>query len=104
MEPFKGPYVYSEKIIREWNSTAVGVYYIGAKTPENQLRIFYIGKAVSGGGIRKRLLEHLTENKWNDVTHFGFHIFKTDNIKEIEEFEKEEIAKYNPKHNIKGVY
>lgn len=103
MESFKGPYVYNEKIVSEWNSTSIGVYYIGAKTSENQLSVFYIGKAVGAGGIRKRLLEHLSENKWGDATHFGFHISKTSDIKKIEEFEKKEIAEYAPKYNALGV-
>jgi len=103
MKPFKGPYTYSKKIVEEWDSSSIGVYYIGTKTPENQLRIFYIGKAVSEGGVRKRLLEHLSENKWNDATHFGYHFFEANDIKEIEEFEKTEITKYKPKYNTVGL-
>jgi hypothetical protein len=103
MEPFKGPYTYSEKVVGDWDSDSIGVYYIGTKTPENQLRIFYIGKAVGNGGIRGRLLEHLSEAKWSDATHFGFHIFGNDEIAKVEAFEKEEINKYKPKYNIVGV-
>ena len=102
-ETFKGLYPYSKKIVEEWNSTAIGVYYIGIKTADNQLTVYYIGKAVGEGGIRARLLEHLAEAKWNDATHFGFHIFEKNDISEIEEFEKEEINIYKPKYNIIGV-
>ena len=103
MQPFKGPYLYSEKIIKEWESTSIGVYYIGIKTSENQLKIFYIGKATGDGGVRERLLEHLSETKWSDATHFGFHFFTGTDTEKIEEFEKKEITKYKPKYNTMGV-
>jgi len=103
MEQFKGPYTYNEKIVEDWDSNVTGVYYIGVKTPDNQLRIFYIGKAVGIGGIRKRLLEHLAERKWSDATHFGFHASGNSNVSEVEEFEKEEIKKYKPKYNTQGI-
>lgn len=96
---FKGPYSYAEKIVREWNSSVPGVYYLGVKTPQNQMIIYYIGKAVAEGGIRSRLLEHLSENKWDDVTHFGYHASQPLDVKAVNELEEEEIKKYSPKYN-----
>lgn len=99
MSDFKGVFSYTDDIVRNWNSDVCGVYYIGIKTPDNQLRVFYIGKAVSDGGIRGRLLQHLSEKKWHDATHFGYHSFSPVNASEIEAFEKSEIIKYSPKYN-----
>jgi len=97
---FKGPYTYSEKVIEEWNSDAIGVYYCGFKLDNGNLKPLYIGKGTGKDGIRSRLLDHLSDDYWSDVTHFGYHI--CDNVTETENFEAEEIAKYKPKYNEQG--
>ena len=99
---FKGPYSYTNKIVEGWNnSTAIGVYYIGVKTSGHKLSVYYIGRAIGEGGIRRRLLEHLSDNKWSDATHFGYQTSSTSS--EAEEFESVEISKYNPKYNKQEV-
>ena len=100
---FKGPYIYSNKIVSNWNSSVAGVYYIGIKTPENQLSVYYIGQAVGELGIRGRLLQHLSEAKWSDATHFGFQVFDKSVVGKITDFEKGEIVKFKPKYNINSV-
>ncbi|MCK5022110.1 MAG: hypothetical protein KAR54_02590 [Candidatus Pacebacteria bacterium] len=98
---FKGPYSYTKKIVEDWNSTVIGVYYLGIKTLENKLTVYYIGRAVGEGGIRGRLLQHLNENEWSDITHFGYQTCDTE--EEAIEFESEEIDKYKPNHNQIGI-
>ena len=97
---FNGPYTYSKKIIEEWNSNAIGVYYCGLKSDNGGLKPLYIGKGTGEGGIRSRLLDHLSKNYWPDVTHFGYQICDTSD--EAKNFEAEEIAKYKPKYNDQG--
>ncbi len=100
MSDFKGVYSYTKDVVGNWQSNVCGVYYIGVKTPANQLRAYYIGRAVSEGGIKDRLQQHLSEGKWQDATHFGYHSFSPVNAQEIEAFEKSEIIKYSPKYNV----
>lgn len=100
IQPYKGHYSYSEKVISEWDSTAIGVYYCGYPLTNGNLFVLYIGKATSDQGIRGRLLQHIGNEEWSDVSHFGFHICSTS--KEAEDFEASEIKIYKPKHNTQG--
>lgn len=97
---FKGPYTYSETVVSDWNFDAIGVYYCGTRTTDGKLTPLYIGKGTGEGGIRSRLLDHLSEDNWLDVTHFGYHI--CDTTAEAEDYEMEEIDKYKPKCNKVG--
>ncbi len=97
---FMYPYQYSKLIVKGWNSTAIGVYYCGYLTLEKKLALLYIGKGAGEGGIRSRLLDHLSEDHWPDITHFGYHV--CDTADEAEAYEANEIAKYKPKYNIQG--
>ncbi len=97
---FNGPYLFDNNTISNWNSTVIGVYYCGSKTPDGKLSVYYIGKSVADGGIRVRLLQHLSEKKWPDVTHFGYK--QCDTSREAEQHELTEIATYKPKYNTQG--
>jgi len=97
---YKGHYPYSAEIIENWDSTSIGVYYCGYKTQENKLIPLYIGKGAGEGGMRSRLLDHLREDNWPDITHFGYRTCDTE--AETEELEKTEIAKYKPRYNHQG--
>lgn len=97
---FKRLYTYSKDVIEEWDSNDIGVYYCGLKLDNENLKPLYIGKGTDEGRIRSRLLDHLLEDYWPDVTHFGYHICDTST--ETENFEAEEIAKYKPKYNDQG--
>ncbi len=98
--PFKGIYRFDTATVSGWDSNAIGVYYCGTKTAEGNLSIYYIGKSVADGGIRGRLLQHLSERKWSDVTHFGYE--QCDSVAETERHELAEIARYKPKYNRVG--
>ena len=100
IKTFKGPHEFDKDVVSDWDSNAIGVYYCGVKTPEGKLTVYYVGRAVGDGGIRNRLLQHLGENKWHDVTHFGYEL--CDTILEAISHEASEISKYRPKYNIQG--
>lgn len=97
---YEGQFSYSDDVVRNWNSNAIGVYYCGHITTTGGLKPNYIGKGCGDGGMRSRLLNHLVEEYWPDVTHFGYH--KCDTEKEALDFEAEEIEKYKPKYNLQG--
>jgi len=97
--PYQGQYEYNERIISNWNSTAIGVYYCGYLTDKG-LHPLYIGVACGDQGIRGRLLDHLKNDYWPDVSHFGYQL--CDSTKEAEKWEADEIARYKPKYNTQG--
>lgn len=96
---FQGPFLYREDIISGWDSNIKGIYYCGIKQNESIIPL-YIGKATREGGIKDRLLDHLREDNWPDITHFAY--YALDNEKEIDNFEVLEIEKYKPKYNIQN--
>lgn len=95
---FEGPHLFDVDIITDWNSSIGGVYYCGVITTERKLIVYYVGRAVGDGGIRSRLLQHLSENKWYDVTHFGYKA--CDSMNETIDHEISEISRLKPKYNI----
>ena len=97
---YKGNYSYSQKVVSDWDSTAMGVYYCGIPNPNGTLKPLYIGVGTSDGGMRSRLLDHLRDDNWPDVTHFGF--CACDTAKEAEDFEAAEIKRCQPKYNLVG--
>lgn len=99
IQTYKGHYPYNKKVVSNWNSTAIGVYYFGYLNT-NGLYVLYVGKATGDEGIRGRLLQHLREDEWPDVSHFGYCICSTS--QEAEDFEASEIKRLKPKHNIQG--
>ncbi len=99
---FNGPYSYDERTVEDWNNSSIGVYYIGQKTPDGRLTIFYIGRSTGREGIRGRLLDHLGEDKWSDATHFGYHF--CDTVQETIDWEEKEIFRFKPKYNTVGVF
>ncbi len=97
IQDYKGHYDYDKSVIEQWNNSQGGVYYLGTKNAQGILVVFYIGKAFGDGGIRQRLLQHLNENKWGDVTHFGYCVCSSE--QEALNHEAQEIKLYNPKYN-----
>lgn len=102
IQPYQGHYQYSEKVVGDWNSAAIGVYYCGELLSNGNLSVLYVGKATGDKGIRGRLLQHLGEDKWPDVSHFGYCVCSTS--REAEDFEVSEIKKFKPKHNTQGKF
>jgi len=100
VETYKGHYSYSSEVVSNWKSNAIGVYYCGFISSNGNLTVLYVGKGASDKGIRGRLLQHLDEDKWPDVAHFGYCTCSTPI--EAETFEASEIKRLNPKYNILG--
>ncbi|KKW05717.1 MAG: hypothetical protein UY40_C0010G0014 [candidate division CPR1 bacterium GW2011_GWC1_49_13] len=97
---YKGHYSYDEKTIGDWKSSTIGVYYCGYPLSNGNLYVLYVGRAVGGDGIRGRLLQHLREEIWPDVSHFGYCVCAK--VGEAEDHEAAEIARLKPSYNIQG--
>jgi len=97
---FQGNYSFNYNTVNGWNSAAIGIYYCGYQLANGNLFPFYIGRAIGSEGIRGRLLQHLSENKWPDVTVFGYIVCTT--AQEALDLESREIARYRPKYNEQG--
>ncbi len=100
IQSYKGNYLFDKETVQNWNSSVIGVYYCGDINNNGSLTVLYVGKATSEEGIRGRLLQHLNEEKWSDITHFGYCVCTTS--EEAEKFEASEIMKYQPKYNKQG--
>lgn len=100
IHPYEGTYGYSDAVVRGWNSNAIGVYYCGYVTADNNLSVLYIGKGAGTGGMQERLLYHLQSENWPDVSCFGY--CRCDTVSEAKNWETEEIARYRPKYNEQG--
>ena len=100
IKDYEGPYNYNKQTVSGWNSSIMGVYYCGYLDNKGVLRTLYVGKSVSEDGIRGRLLDHLREDYWPRVTHFGYRACNT--IKETEDLEAREIKRLEPQHNHQG--
>lgn len=96
--PYKGHYQYNERVVGDWDSNVIGVYYCGYPLTNGNLFVLYVGSATSVQGIRGRLLQHLGEDKWSDVSHFGYRVCSTS--KEAGEYEALEIERLKPKYNV----
>lgn len=78
-----------------------GVYYCGTVNFQNQLVPMYIGRAKGTGvTINSRLSDHLRQNNWSDITHFGYVSCSTD--QEAINLEASEIVRCQPKYNQVG--
>ncbi len=78
-----------------------GVYYCGGLNPQNQLVPLYIGRAKGiVVTINSRLCDHLRNDNWPEVTHFGYVTCSTD--QEAEALEAAEINTYKPRYNTIG--
>lgn len=97
---YKGPFSFTQAIVGGWNSKAIGVYYCGSLNAKGELVCRYVGQACGMEGMRGRLLQHLSERKWNDVTHFGYR--QCESTQEATELERLEIQRIHPHYNIRG--
>src|SRR3989344_9193139 len=97
---YRGNHNFEALSITLFAPANIGVYYCGILI-NNQLVPHYVGRAVGKDvTISKRLHEHLSVDKWPDVTHFGFCICDTPD--EAIALERLEIANRNPKYNKVG--
>ena len=97
---YQGPYLFDKGVLTKWPNQSIGVYYCGYLRPDGSFITLYVGKACSEGGIRGRLLQHVTELKWPDVTHFGYKICDFEG--ETCAHETTEIVRLQPKYNKIG--
>ena len=100
MNTYYGQYQYTDAVVRGWNSDAIGIYYCGQLDPQNPNLLIphYIGRAVGAGGIRGRLLEHMRDDYWPGVTHFGYQLCAS--VRDAELIEEAEIKRCQPRHNV----
>ncbi len=96
---YTGHYAYSKASILQNAPDSIGVYYCGYIGPDGRLLYpAYIGRAKGEGvSVRSRLLDHIRDDYWPSVTHFGYRLCATK--WEAERLEAQEIAKFNPKYN-----
>lgn len=97
---YKGSYSYDKDVVGNWDSNAIGVYYCGFLNSNKGLIPLYIGLGTGEKGMKGRLLDHLRDDHWPEVTHFGYQV--CDSVKEAEEWEVKEIAIFKPKYNTVG--
>ena len=98
---YKGNFKYDKWSVPNNAPEEIGVYYCGYINTKGNLSALYVGRAVGiGVTIKSRLLDHLREDNWPDVTHFGYCI--CDTKREAEDFEREEIKRLKPKYNSQG--
>lgn len=103
VKTYQGPYTYRKDVVDNWNSDAIGVYYCGELSLDGKtLIVHYVGKGCGDGGVRCRLQDHLNEDYWPDVTHFGFALCDFEH--EASSYELSEIKRLKPKYNKVGVY
>ncbi len=96
---YQGHYPYDKNSVDRSCPRNTGVYYCGII--ENlKLTPLYIGKASGIYGLHGRLSDHLSENKWYDITHFGF--VQCSSEAEALMHEANEIARFKPKYNVQG--
>lgn len=82
-------------------SAEMGVYYCCYMNGKNEPFTLYVGRDRGDGlSIRSRILDHMRNDHWPAVTHFGFRICTTK--KEAEDLEVEEIQQLKPDYNELG--
>ncbi|OGV92832.1 hypothetical protein A3B57_02260 [Microgenomates group bacterium RIFCSPLOWO2_01_FULL_47_10] len=95
---YQGNYFYNTGSVQAVAVDTWGIYYCGRLDPSGKLLPLYIGRACGEGvSVRSRLLDHLRQDQWSDVTHFGYRTGATS--QEVVSFEATEIAEFNPKYN-----
>lgn len=97
---YKGHFPYNDETVRGWTSSAIGIYYCGYLNSTGHLVPIYIGKGTGTGGMRERLLCHLRDDLWPEVTHFGYSLCDFPN--EADTYEIGEIQKHQPARNVLG--
>lgn len=95
---YQGNYAYNSGSVSLFAPAVQGVYYCGLKD-SNGLTPFYIGRSEN---IQERLQDHLRNDYWPGVTHFGYRTCST--WSEMVELEASEINRYQPRYNTVGKY
>ena len=98
VKQYKGHYPYKEEHITLNAPASIGVYYCGAVLSNGNLLPHYVGKGAGERGVWGRLLDHIRQERWYDITHFGF--IECDSEQEALNLEGVEIKRFQPKYNI----
>lgn len=98
---YSGHYQYDRLSVGDKAPDSIGVYYCGYVDNRGMLIAHYVGRAVGFQvSLKSRLFDHLRDDNWSDVSHFGYRICTTQ--KEAEELESTEIQRLKPKYNEIG--
>jgi len=98
---YSGHYLFTALSIGANAPESMGVYYCGMKDNNGKLVPLYIGRAKGEGvTILGRVRNHRNDEKWPDVTHFGYRICTTKT--EAEALEATGIKHFQPKYNVQG--
>lgn len=98
---YSGHFPYNGLSVATNATDNLGVYYCGYVNGNSALITLYVGRAAGDGvSVRSRLSDHLRNDSWRDVTHFGYRICSTK--KEAEDLEAAEIQRLQPKYNTQG--
>lgn len=101
IQDYQGQYRYNKISVTTNAPEEIGVYYCGQINENNSLITHYVGRAKGEGvSIYSRLLDHLRQENWFDVSYFGYQICTTK--KETEDLEASEIQRLKPKYNTQG--
>lgn len=102
MQKYNGHYPYNKLSIISNAPDEIGVYFCGYISQANgSLATLYVGRAKGENvTIKSRLLNHLNDDNWPGVNHFGFIICQTP--KEAENLETLEIQRLKPNYNTQG--
>ena len=96
-----GHYPYDKSSVSNRAPDNIGVYYCGYINSSSNLTVHYVGRATGQyTSIKSRLLDHLRDDNWGDVTHFGYKTCST--ASEAENLEAQEIQRLKPKYNTVG--
>lgn len=93
---YQGAYAYNSKSVSLLAPASQGVYYCGVMVP-NGLKPIYIGRSEN---IQERLQDHLRDDYWPGVTHFGYATCST--FAEMVDLEAWEIKRFQPRYNTVG--
>jgi excinuclease UvrABC nuclease subunit len=93
---YVGNYAYNTESVSLLAPSSLGVYYCGTKNI-NGLTPYYIGRSEN---IQERLQDHLRDDYWPGVTHFGYRTCST--WSEMVELEASEIRRFQPQYNAVG--
>ncbi|OGM01891.1 hypothetical protein A2115_00375 [Candidatus Woesebacteria bacterium GWA1_41_8] len=96
---YNGHYSYDKPFIMTNAPDEIGIYYLGLLNGDGSLGVLYVGRAKGEDvSIKSRLLNHLNNNEWPDVTHFGFCICDSEGeatAHEVSETKRLNYPKYN---------
>jgi len=97
---YMGNYTYDKQFINLNAPENIGVYYMGTLNNNGSLGTLYVGRAKGNAvSIKSRLLDHINNNEWPDITHFGYVVCTSE--AEVEDLEKKRSSDVEILNTIK---